>query len=223
MSNATFKRFAQWDAPTVRALRAPTFAEFTTGKSCGRDFAGDRLGNYSAMNTWQRGSAAQTLRAPLASLRYPTVNGRPVANGIYSAPKHWRSWSVFLLSRHRAEAELPLESSAQFGSGWSTTHSRVRGDFPASGERPRIGGACCGRLVSANERSDLGGRFGAFVSGPRNPVSWRRRLWPTETRFESRATGREVRAPDAAATTRLACRRDGRPPFREAADLRWLP
>jgi hypothetical protein len=54
MSNATFARFAQWDAPTVRALRGAPFAEFTADKPCGRDFVGDRLGNYSAMNPWQR-------------------------------------------------------------------------------------------------------------------------------------------------------------------------
>ena len=59
----------------------------------------------------------------LASLRYPTVNGHPVTNGICSAPKHWPSWSVFTLSRYRAEAELPLESSAQFDPGWSTSTS----------------------------------------------------------------------------------------------------
>jgi hypothetical protein len=39
-----------------------------------------------------------------------------------------------------------------------------------------------------------------------------------ETRFESRATAGEVRAPDAAATTGLACRRDGPRPFREVAE-----
>ena len=63
----------------------------------------------------------------------------------------------------------------------TTTHSRVQRDFPASGERPRIGGVCCRRLVSANVPLDLGGRFGAFVSGPRNPVSWRRRSLSAET------------------------------------------
>src|ERR1700683_3572584 len=105
----------------------------------------------------------------------------------------------------------------------TTTHSRVQRVCPASGDGPGIGGACCRRLVSANEPLDLGGRFGAFVSGPRNPVSWRRRSLSAETRFESRATAGEVRAPDAAATTRLACRRDGRLPFREVDDLRWLP
>src|ERR1700690_1985616 len=80
----------------------------------------------------------------------------------------------------------------------TTTHSRVQRDFPANGERPRIGGACCRRLVSANEQLDLRGRFGASVSGSLNPVSWRRRPLSAETRFESRATAREVRAPDAA-------------------------
>jgi hypothetical protein len=85
----------------------------------------------------------------------------------------------------------------------ATTHSRIQRDFPASGKRPRIGGACCRRLVSAKEQLDLRGRFGAFVSGPRNPVSRRRRSLSAETRFESRATAREVRAPHAAATTRL--------------------
>jgi hypothetical protein len=30
---------------------------------------------------------------------------------------------------------------------------------------PELAGACCRRLVSANEQLDLGGRFGAFVSG----------------------------------------------------------
>jgi hypothetical protein len=46
-------------------------------------------------------------------------------------------------------------------------------DFLASGERPRIGGAFYRRVASANERLDFRGRLGAFVSGPRNPVSWR--------------------------------------------------
>src|ERR1700677_385127 len=54
----------------------------------------------------------------------------------------------------------------------TTTHSRVRRDFLANGQRPRIGGARRRRLVSGIEPLDLGGRFGAFVSGHRNPVSW---------------------------------------------------
>jgi hypothetical protein len=60
-------------------------------------------------------------------------------------------------------------------------------------------------------------------------------LWPSKSRFLAAAlvAGRdpvripsycgEVRAPDAGATTRRACRRDGRRPFREVADLRRLP
>jgi hypothetical protein len=104
-----------------------------------------------------------------------------------------------------------------------TTHSRVQRDFPASGETapnwrrmpaaPRL----CKRAVG------FGRPFRRFCLWPRNSGFLARRSMSAETRLESRATAREVQAPHAAATTRLACRRDGRLPFREVADLRWLP
>src|ERR1035437_8113669 len=61
---------------THRRLRfagAATLAEFRLDKSCGRDCAGDRLGNYSAMNF---AMVAQRLSATFRRLN--NINGLPI-------------------------------------------------------------------------------------------------------------------------------------------------
>jgi hypothetical protein len=50
-----------------------------------------------------------------------------------------------------------------------TTQSASNGDFPAFGEKPRIGGLACWCVVSASGQVDSNGHFGAFVSGLKIP------------------------------------------------------
>jgi hypothetical protein len=50
-----------------------------------------------------------------------------------------------------------------------TTQSHSNGDFPAFGEKPRIGGLACRCLVSASGQVDSNGHFGAFISGLKIP------------------------------------------------------
>ena len=48
-----------------------------------------------------------------------------------------------------------------------TTHSRATGDFLRSREWPRFSGIIWG-LNLCKDAAELGGRFGAFVSGPKS-------------------------------------------------------
>jgi integrase len=87
MSNATFRSFAHWDAPTSALRGGATLAEFTVGKSCGRDCAGDRLGNYSAMTRWQRKGCRRPSQSQSRRLRfrlntYAMIRRRAAAAGI---------------------------------------------------------------------------------------------------------------------------------------------
>src|SRR5262249_2367595 len=65
-----------------------------------------------------------------------------------------------------------------------TTHSFAPRDFPETSKRPALGGL---RRRRFGLRGDLSGReafLGRVVSGPRNPVSRKRRPSSAETRFE---------------------------------------
>jgi len=88
-------------------------------------------------------------------------------------------------------------------------------------ERPRIGGDVCDGSFAETTLLRVGGRFCAFFSGPEIPFPGngdreRQRLG------SNAVTPKEVRASDAAETTRRAFRRGGPLPCHEAAGPRWL-
>src|SRR5215467_11117440 len=65
-----------------------------------------------------------------------------------------------------------------------TTHSFEPRDFPETSKRPAIGGLRRRRFGLRGDLFPPGGDFGQVVSGPRNPVSRKRRPSSAETRFE---------------------------------------
>jgi hypothetical protein len=65
-----------------------------------------------------------------------------------------------------------------------TTHSFEPRGFPETSKRPAIGGLRRRRFGLRGDLFRPGGDFGRVVSGPRNPVSRKRRPLSAETRFE---------------------------------------
>jgi hypothetical protein len=95
--------------------------------------------------------------------------------------------------------------------------SVVCGDFPASCEKPRIGGVACERFVSAKGQLDFRERFGAVVSGLEIPFPGdgdRRRQRPVRICHFTEEEGLEF---GIAETIRLASQRGERIPCRERA------
>src|SRR4029434_3785433 len=64
-----------------------------------------------------------------------------------------------------------------------TTHSSEPRDFPETFKRPAIGGLRRRRFGLRGDLFRPGGIFGRLVSGPRNPVSRKRRPSSAETRL----------------------------------------